>query len=140
MKTLTQFIEQGLWVESQKDAFKNSGDDLWEEFLHAATWKQFGAKEVVIVEDTSAPTNTTDGAAAPDAKPMFTKGKFAGVDCIEVDGETYSRCKFGKKPYSRWSGVVEDEHLRSFIQSHYQKSSRLMVMDAKTGAMTYIKR
>lgn len=93
-----------------------------------------------LQEDTAAPTNTTDGAASPDAKPLFKKGKFAGVDCIEVDGDTYARCKFGKKPYSRWSGVVEDEALRSYVQSHFNKSKQLMVMDSVSGAMVYIKR
>lgn len=126
------------WIKSNKEEFKKQYGEDWEAVLYATAWKMFGKKESINEE--AAPTNTTDGVAMPDSKPLFTKGKFGGVDCIEVDSDTYGRCKFGKKPYSRWSNVIEDEPLRAYVQKHYQKSQKLMVMDAKSGAMTYIKR
>jgi hypothetical protein len=92
-----------------------------------------------LTED-AAPTNTTDGVANKDAAPLFTKSKFAGIDCIEVDPCTYGKCKFGKRPYSRWNGMIEDENLRSYVQSQFHRTDRLIVKDSATGAMTYIKR
>lgn len=94
-----------------------------------------------LTED-EVPTNTTDGVENPSAAPLggFSVKKFAGVNCIEVDDDTYHNCKFGKRPYSRWSGVVADEGLRQFIQKHYKNSEKLMVQNKKTGSYTYLKR
>lgn len=92
-----------------------------------------------LAED-AVPTNTTGGVANSDSPPLFNSSKFAGCDCIEVDEDTYAKCKFGKKPYSRWSGVIEDEALRSFVQKRYNTTNKLIVKNSKTGSMTYLKR
>lgn len=97
----------------------------WEDF-----WRKRFQKEEIVTTDAVSNTET----------PLFKVTKFAGVDCIEVDEDTYHKCKFGKKPYSRWSGVIEDEQLRTFVQKHYQKNVKLMVQNTKTGSITYIKR
>lgn len=92
-----------------------------------------------LAED-AIPTNTTSGVANSDSPPLFKSEKFAGCECIEVDDDTYMKCKFGKKPYSRWSGVVEDEPLRNFIQKRFKANDKLIVKNSKTGSMTYLKR
>jgi len=92
-----------------------------------------------LTED-EAPTNSTAGVAMPDSKPLFTKSKFAGVDCIDVDDNTYNKCRFGKRPFSRWAGVIEDEGLRSYVQTQFNRTSNLMIKNSVSGAMTYIKR
>ena len=141
MKTLTEFLVEVAppgkkaeeWIMANKQAFKDRYGDEWEEVLYSTAWKMFK-------EDTATPTVTTDGVANPDSPPLFKVSKFAGMDCIEVDSDTYTKCKFGKKPHSRWSGMIEDEKLRSFVQKNYYKASKLLVTDSQTGAMTYIKR
>lgn len=114
-----------------------------EVFKPKKTWQEYweSLKETVTepLKEDAEPTNTIDGVENADA-PMFKMSRFAGVDCIEVDDDTYHKCKFGKKPYSRWSGVIEDEGLRDFVQKQYQKSSKLMVQNAKTGSITYLRR
>lgn len=95
--------------------------------------------EYILAEEAAA-TNSTEGVANPDSKPLFSKSKFAGVDCIDVDSGTYDRCKFGKAKYTRWSGNIEDSDLRTFVQKHYYKSDKLIVKNASTGAMAYIKK
>jgi hypothetical protein len=145
MKSLSDFIVEKAppgakaesWILANKERFQKEYGDEWEQILYATAWKMFGKG---LNEDTSSPTVTTDGVANPDSKPLFKSSKFAGIDCIEVDSDTYMKCKFGKKSHSRWNGVIEDENLRSFVQKHYYKSSKLIVSDSKTGAMTYLKR
>lgn len=90
------------------------------------------------ITESEAAANTTAGVAAADAP--FKVGKVAGCDCIEVDHDTYVKCKFGKKPYARWSGYVEDERLRTFVQKHYSKSKSLMIVNAETGGASYFRR
>lgn len=90
------------------------------------------------VNESEAPTNTTVAVAAPDSP--FKKTKVAGNDCIEVDSDTYEKCKFGKKHYGRWENHVQDEQLRSFIKSNYSKSKSLMISNKDTGAHVYFKR
>lgn len=90
------------------------------------------------VTESEAVANTTAGVAVADSP--FKVGKVAGCDCIEVDHETYVKCKFGKKPYARWSGYVEDEKLRTFVQKHYSKSKSLMIVNAETGGASYFRR
>lgn len=90
------------------------------------------------VSESEAVANTTGGVATSDSP--FKVGKVAGCDCIEVDHDTYVKCKFGKKPYARWSGYVEDEKLRTFVQKHYSKSKSLMIVNAETGGASYFRR
>lgn len=91
------------------------------------------------LQENEAPTNTTGGVANPD-KPMFGVRRVAGVDCIVVDSKTYTNCRFGKKKYARWSGIIEDEALRNFVKDKYHKSNRLMIVNQDTGGAVYIKR
>lgn len=81
---------------------------------------------------------TTAAVAAPDSP--FKVSRVAGCDCIEVDADTYMRCKFGKRPYAKWSGYVEDEGLRTFVQKHYKKSKSLLITNKDTGVSTYLRR
>lgn len=92
--------------------------------------------------ESDAPSNVASGdaVASPDAAPLFRTSKFAGCDCVEVDSDTYSKCKFGKKPYARWDGYIEDENLRTFVRKHYSTKKHLLVSNKDTGAMTYLKR
>lgn len=91
-----------------------------------------------LMSESEAAANTTAGVATADAP--FKVGKVAGCDCIEVDCNTYMNCKFGKKPYARWNGYVEDEQLRTFVQKHYSKSKSLMIVNKDTGAASYLRR
>lgn len=90
------------------------------------------------VSESEAPTVTSGAVAVADSP--FRVSKVAGCDCIEVDADTYMRCKFGKRPYAKWSGYVEDEGLRSFVQKHYGKSKSLLIANKDTGVATYLKR
>jgi hypothetical protein len=103
------------------------------------SWQEYFKSTIVIKEDAE-PTNVTTGVENTDSPPLFKVTKFAGTDCIEVDDDTYHKCKFGKKPYARWAGVIEDEALRGFVQKHYQKNSKLMIQNSKSGSMIYMKR
>lgn len=91
------------------------------------------------LSEDDAPTNTTSGVASKDAMP-FKVSKFAGCDCIEVDSDTYDRCKFGKKKYGRWSGYIEDEALRGFVKTKFEKAEKLVFTNAATGASVVFKR
>lgn len=124
------------WIKANKEEFKKQYGEDWESALYATAWKMFGQKE-----DTSEPTNTTDNIDNPDSPPLFKKSKiFDDCHCIEVDQDTYHRCRFGKQPYARWSGYIEDEPLRNFIKKHYSGSEKLMIANSQTGAVTYIKK
>ncbi len=90
--------------------------------------------------ESEAPTNTTAGVDNKDSKPLFTKSKVAGCDCIDVDDEAYHKFAFGKRPFARWTGYIEDPDLREFVQKNYSSSSKLMVRNSKTGTMTFLKR
>jgi hypothetical protein len=89
------------------------------------------------LDESESPTNTTDGVAVADAP--FKTGKFAGHDVIEVDSDTYIKCKFGKRPYAKWDGYIEDEALRTFVQKRYNTKKSLIVADKDSGAMTFLK-
>lgn len=98
-------------------------------------------KERSELTESDAPTTTTSGVAMGDAKPLFTKSKFAGYPCVEVDGETYVNCSRGggKQPYARWKKYVADEELENFIKKNYHKEKRLVMKNRENGSMTFIK-
>jgi len=91
------------------------------------------------VQESDAVANTTGGVAAVDAQP-FKTGTIAGCNYIEVDFDTYNKCKFGKKQYARWDKYVEDEELRGFIRSEFAKTKSLMIVNRETTAATYLRR
>lgn len=92
-----------------------------------------------LVTESEAATNTTDGVANTDL-PKFKKTRFAGCDCIDVDADTYNRCRFGKKPFSRWTSLIDDEDLRNYVKTHYHRSDKLLVREPASGSMMYIRR
>lgn len=83
---------------------------------------------------------STNAVENPDSPPLFKKSKFAGMNVVEVDDDTYHKCKFGKKPFARWSGIVDDENLRGFLQKNFNSNQKLLIKNSKTGSMTYLKR
>lgn len=108
------------------------------------TFKEFSLDQIEEVtlplEEESAPaTTSTSGVANPDAKPMIRKSKVFGHQCYEVDSDTYHKCQSGKIPFKRWSSYIEDEDLRNVIKRDYHKNKRLLIQDAKSGSMVYIK-
>lgn len=82
--------------------------------------------------------NTTAGVAAPDNP--FRTGSIAGHKFVEVDHATYTKCQFGKVPYAKWNGYIEDEGLRSFIQKHYSTAKTLLVVNKDSGAAAFLRR
>lgn len=98
------------------------------------TYKEF------IAEERALTSNTTSGVAEPDAKPLFKVSRIAGCDAIEVDPDTYNRCKFGKEKYKRWDSVIEDEALRDFIKKKFYRSDKLMITNSATGASVMFKK
>lgn len=100
--------------------------------------KELASMYQTALSESDAPSNVSSGVAVADNP--FKVGKVAGCDCIEVDSDTYIKCKFGKKPYARWTGYVEDEGLRTFVQKHYSKSKSLMIVNKDTGAASYLRR
>lgn len=103
---------------------------------------RFKNVETIVLEDSTASSTMTQGVANPDAKPsspMFKRKKYLGHPVIEVDDETYTKCIQGKQPFARWSKYVEDEDLRDEMKKTFKQSKRMLVMNAKTGGMSYIK-
>lgn len=82
--------------------------------------------------------NGTAGVAAPDNP--FKTGKIAGHKFIEVDHATYTKCQFGKVPYSKWSGYIEDDTLRSFVRKHYSTAKTLLVVNKDSGVASFLRR
>lgn len=123
MKTFAEFNEDRK-VEEFIDAYKAQLDD---------------PDSLQRVQESDAVANTTGGVAAVDAQP-FKTGKIAGCNYIEVDFDTYNKCKFGKQPYARWDKYVEDEPLRKFIQAEFTKTKSLMIVNRDTTAATYLRR
>ena len=123
------------WVKANKEKFKKEyGEDKYEEVLYATAWKLFGKKEDAM------PVNTTDGVANSDSQPLYKHYKVAETDYVEVDDETYNKCKFGKQKYERWNGYVADENLQRFIKTKFGNSKRMMVVNSNTGAHAFLKR
>lgn len=91
------------------------------------------------VQESDAVANTTDGVAAVDAQ-LFKTGTIAGCNYVEVDFDTYNKCKFGKKHYARWDKYIADEELRGFIRSEFAKTKSLMIVNRETTAATYLRR
>ena len=91
-----------------------------------------------LIESEAASTSTV-GVANTDAKPLFSKSKFAGTDCLDVDDATYSQCIKGKQPFKRWKGYVGDEDLRSELRTMYNRKKKLLIRNSKTGGMVYVK-
>lgn len=111
----------------------------------AKSYANVGSRELAdlyqtMIKESEAPTVTTDAVASPDSQPLFKMSKVAGNDCIEVDCETYDKCKFGKKHYGRWENHIQDENLRSFIKTNFSKPKNLMISNKDTGAHVYFKR
>jgi translation elongation factor P/translation initiation factor 5A len=127
---------------------KNSGYPVKDISFYAAKiakrYNSVDARELAdlfnkALSESEAPTNTTANVAVPDNK-QFTVKRVAGIDCFDVDNDTYNRCKFGKKKYGRWDGYVEDPGLREVIKKHYGKSDKLMITNSLTGASVFLKR
>lgn len=91
-----------------------------------------------INEESTAPTTTTDGVAEPSPKPLGVSS-FMGYKCYTVDCESYSKLMQGKTPFKRWSGYIEDETMRTAIQKDYYKNKKLLIKNAKTDAMIFVK-
>lgn len=98
---------------------------------------QFEQMQQPVIES-DAPTNTTVGVANPDG-PTFSKSRFAGYPCVEVDDATYMKCSQGKKPYARWKNYVEEEQLENFVKKEFNKEKKLLMKNKNTGAMSFIK-
>lgn len=100
---------------------------------------EFVEEQKEELEESDAPTTTTSGVANPDGKPLFTKTRFAGYPCVEVDNNTYMRCSQGKKKYARWNKYVEEEELENFVKKNFHKEKRLLLKDRDSGAMLFLK-
>lgn len=90
-----------------------------------------------LLESTSSSTSTV-GVDNPDSKPIFKKTKEFGVECLEVDSDTYSNCIQGKVPFQRWKKYASTD-IENELKTMYHKSKRLLIKDNKTGSMTFIK-
>ena len=97
--------------------------------------------QLPLDEDSTASSTGTGGVAKPDAKPIgsIKRKNVFGSPCFEVDSDTYHSCMKGKIPFKRWSSYIEDETIRNEIKSTYQKSKKVLLQDAKSGSMVYIK-
>lgn len=93
----------------------------------------------VDVIELSEDTTTTSNVDFGDSRPMFKKKKVFGVNCIEVDDETYSKCIRGRVPYSRWSKFIEDEQLRDEMKRLFNSNKKVLMKNSRTGGMVYVK-
>lgn len=99
-----------------------------------------------------APTNvsggTGEGSPNPNManidKPMSTvrRGKFAGKDYFDVDGDCYSRCVLGKKKFDKYEKYVGNDEQGEAIRQFGRKNpkSSILVRHKDTGAMMYLRR
>lgn len=93
---------------------------------------------IQLDEESAEASTTTSGVENPDAKPVFKKTKFMGYPVIEVDDDTYCKCILGKKPFSRWSKFIEDEHLRDEMRSMFARNQKVLMMNSQ-GTMVFVK-
>lgn len=103
------------WIKSNKQRFKDEYGSNWEQVLYATANKMF--KEEMV----------TTGDVANAETPLFKKTKFMGHDCIEMDDESYQRCKMGKVKYERWASLIKDEELRKEVSKMYNRNGTLMI-------------
>lgn len=94
-----------------------------------------------LEEESTASSTVTAGVANPDAQPLgkIKRSKVFNHPCFEVDSDTYHKCMKGKEPFSRWANYIDDEDIRAEIKSTYQKSKKVLLKDAKSGSLVYIK-
>lgn len=128
MKTLREFIEDDTLTT---DKIIQSFIDIYKAALEPL--------DALSMSESEGAANTTGGVAAVDAQP-FKTGKIAGCDYVEVDFDTYNKCKFGKQHYARWDKYITDEPLRNFVKKQFATSKTLMVVNKDTTAATYLRR
>lgn len=155
MKTFKEFLNEKAppgkkaeeWIKKNKQKFKDEYGEDWEQVLYATAWKMFGEtiEEVdvqlysLLEELSTASSTTTGGVDNPDAPPMFKKSTVFGHPCLEVDADTYHNCVQGKVPFKRWKKYVGDTSLESELKTMYHKNKKLLVKNANTGSMVYLK-
>lgn len=87
---------------------------------------------------TDTANNVVSGVSGADV-PLGNISRFSGYKTVQVDDQTYQKCIQGKVPFERWSNYVDDQELMNTLKKHYKASKRLLVKNAVSGAMAFIK-
>lgn len=85
-----------------------------------------------IEEESAAPTNAMGNGA------IATKDMAFGSRVVDVDDDTYHKCKNGKQKHARWAKFVSDPDYREQLKKEFKRGRRLLVRDPK-GYMAYIR-
>lgn len=128
------------WIKDNKENFKDQYGDDYEKVLYAKAWKMYNdGKFKKKVDESSAPTTTTAGVAMH-AQPIFKKEKNFGHNSIVVDEDSYKNLVF-KEKNKHWKRYLQDENsdFGNAVKKEYQKSSKLILKNEKTGEMIFIK-
>lgn len=106
--------------------------------------------ELGLNED--APANVSGGTGVGSPSPtmanidkplsMVKRGKFAGKDYFDVDGECYSKCVHGKRKFQRYEKYVGNDETGEAIRQFGRENpkSSILVRHKDTGAMMYLRR
>lgn len=97
--------------------------------------------QTLQVVESDAASTSVDGVATPDSKPIG-KIKFRkefGMNCLDVDDDTYHKCIRGKVPFARWSKYTSDKETEEKLKKLYASGKSVLVKNASTGGMAYIK-
>lgn len=85
-------------------------------------------------EESAFPTNNIGGGNI--AQPT---GKAFGARVIDVDCDTFHKCKAGKEKFQRWKRYVEDPEFREQLKSQFSKKGPVLLRN-KIGLMAYLKK
>lgn len=109
------------------------------------TFKEFITEEVPANATGSAVAGTTgEPPVGRKKKKPIVMRRFASQDVFEVDSDTYSKCLTGKKKYDKYENYVGKDDvgqaIRSYGRDRKNSKKSILVQNASTGVMTYLKR
>lgn len=101
-----------------------------------------------LLEDISNSVNGVAGVKPGDEPPMksgtstILRRKFAGAEIFEVSSDTYYKCIYGKKKYSRYDKYVGNDEVGQSIREYGRKNPKasIVLKNISTGGMVYFKK
>lgn len=66
---------------------------------------------------------------------------FAGSRVFDVDSKTFDKCRFCKLPNKHYAKYLENDEISNEVREYARKKpkSKIILRDAKTGLMTYLR-
>jgi hypothetical protein len=84
-------------------------------------------------------TNNSGSNQVSTQEPFKPKKQFMGHPVIEVDCDTYEKCRNGKTPYERWKKYFDDNKHSDVIEYCKKNNSKSILLQNKTGGMSYLR-